>query len=284
MKDFFKRNIAPRQLSYFFYLTSLIKFISYKSLILNNKKHKNIHQGKRCFILGSSPSIKNENIKTLKNEIVFGLNNFYVHEDFATIIDSDVAKYYLVAPIHPPQTEQEWLKWFSDMEKHLPVSIEIFFGLNKYKYNIKYIIDKYDLFKKHKINWYFAGIESYRYYKDKINNIELDNMIWTASTASTYALISAIYMGFSEIYLLGVDCNYICQSKEENYRFYKNAIHQVDEQKRMNYCQSDRIFGTARIFLEKEIIARNIYDTKIYNCSSDSLLDMFEKKQLKDIL
>jgi len=32
-------------------------------------------------------------------------------------------------------------------------------------------------------------------------------------------------MGFSEIYLVGMDHNYIC-NKENNHRSYKNGIHQ----------------------------------------------------------
>mgnify|MGYP000527634935 CR=1 FL=1 len=46
-------------------------------------------------------------------------------------------------------------------------------------------------------------------------------------------------MGFSEIYLLGVDHNYICKDVESNFRFYKSSIHQNNEISRMKHVKSD---------------------------------------------
>ena len=40
---------------------------------------------------------------------------------------------------------------------------------------------------------------------------------------------------------------------------------------------------TAQVFFEKELIA-NQYKNKIYNCSQESYLDMFEKRYLDKIL
>ena len=70
------------------------------------------------------------------------------------------------------------------------------FGLDIYDYNIRYILEKYGIFKKHNINWYFAGIDVDKEYKFKEKDISIENQIWAANTASTYALIVAIYMGF----------------------------------------------------------------------------------------
>ena len=214
------------------YLRAYRGFLKYKNLVAKNIELKDIHKGKRCFILGSGPSIKKEDLKPLKNEIVFALNNFYVHEDFDIIMNGNVPKYYMTAPIHSPQTEIEWKEWFSDMEKHVPKNTNMLFGLNNYHYNIKYVFDKYGLFKEHKINWYYAGVNVNEYYKFNKKDIDVTNMIWSANTVSIYALIFAIYMGFDEIYLVGMDHNYMCIQKENDYRFYKNALHQKDEVKR----------------------------------------------------
>ncbi len=45
------------------------------------KKYKNIHQGKRCFIIGNGPSLKQTDLSLLKNEITFGMNRFYLAFD-----------------------------------------------------------------------------------------------------------------------------------------------------------------------------------------------------------
>ena len=261
MKRLAKKIMPPILLNGLRYARSYIHFLKYKEVILKNINLKDKHKGKRCFILGSGPSIKSEDLKPLKNEIVFALNNFYVHNDFDEIASGDIQKYYLVAPIHPPQTEDEWRRWFEDMEKHVPINVNMIFGLDIYDYNIRYILEKYGIFKKHNINWYFAGIDVDKEYKFKEKDISIENQIWAANTASTYALIVAIYMGFKEIYLLGVDHNYICLKNEESFRFYNG-----------------------KVFLEKELIAENFKNGKIFNCSVDSLLNMFEYKRLNSLM
>ena len=125
------------------YLINYMHFLKYKDLVAKNIELKDIHKGKRCFLLGSGPSIKKEDLRPLKNEIVFALNNFYVHEDFTEIMSGDVPKYYMIAPIHPPQSEDEWKRWFEDMESNMPKSANMIFGMNSYEGNIKYIFDKY---------------------------------------------------------------------------------------------------------------------------------------------
>ena len=284
MKKLIKNLIPPLLLDKMMHLRSYKHFVKYKDLVAKNIELKDIHKGKRCFLLGSGPSIKKEDLKPLKNEIVFALNNFYVHEDFNEIMSGDVPKYYMTAPIHPSQTEDEWKRWFEDVEKHMPKNTNMIFGLNAYEGNIKYIFEKYGIFKEHKINWYFAGVGISQEYRFDSSDISLTSSIWAASTVSTYALITALYMGFDEIYLLGIDHNYICLQKEENYRFYKSAIHQQNEEERMNYKQSDSFFGTGRVFREKEIIAEYNKSGRIFNCSKDSLLNMFEKMELKGAL
>jgi hypothetical protein len=41
------------------------------------KKYKDLHKDKRCFIIGTGPSIKNVNFSLIKNEILIGTNTLY---------------------------------------------------------------------------------------------------------------------------------------------------------------------------------------------------------------
>ena len=284
LNNFLKSLIPQILLIKLFKIRRYFQFWKFKKLVAKNVKLKDIHKGERCFLLGSGPSIKKENLLPLKNEIVFALNNFYVHEDFTEIMSGNTSKYYMTAPIHPPQTDDEWMMWFKDMESKMPKNVNMIFGLSAYKKNIKYIFDRYEIFKREKINWYFAGIGLDKFYKFKSRDIDFVNPIWSASTVSTYAILAAIYMGFSEIYLLGVDHNYICLGDEENHRFYKSSIHQKDEIKRMKLKKSDEFMGTAKVFFEKELISVNTDYSKIYNCSKESLLDMFVRIELNSLM
>jgi hypothetical protein len=236
-------------------------------------------------LLGSGPSIKDENLKPLKNEIVFALNNFYVHDDFSEIMRGEVEKYYITAPIHPPQTETEWKDWFSDMEQHMPKNINLIFGISNQNNNIKSILDHHNLFVNFKKYWYYAGININDYYNYNPRDIDITRITWIADTVSIYSLIFALYMGFSEIYLLGMDHNYILNN-ERNYRFFQNGIHQNNEMERIIKDASRNkhlSFGLYKVFSQYELLSNNSYN-KIYNTSRNSLLDIFEHVTFKDVI
>ena len=285
LKNSLKRFTPPILVNKTKDLINYIDFLKYKEIVKNNVELKDKHKGGRCFLLGSGPSIKDENLKPLKNEIVFALNNFYVHDDFPEIMSGDVEKYYMTAPLHPPQTETEWKEWFSDMENNMPNNVNLIFGISNQINTAKIIMDRHNLFEDHQKYWFYGGININDYYNYKLRDIDITRMIWIADTVSIYSLIFAIYMGFSEIYLLGMDHNYICNN-ESNYRFYKNGIHQNNEEERIikGYSRTKHLsFGMYKIFQQYELLTNNSH-TKIYNSSRNSLLDIFNYVELEDVI
>ena len=42
------------------------------------RAYRNKHEGRRCFILGTGPSLKKTDLSLLKNEFTFGLNRIYL--------------------------------------------------------------------------------------------------------------------------------------------------------------------------------------------------------------
>jgi hypothetical protein len=262
-----------------------IDFKKYCDIVKNNVELKDKHKGGRCFMLGSGPSIKDENLKPLKNEIVFALNNFYVHDDFPEIMSTNIEKYYMTAPTHPPQTAKEWINWFADMEKNMPINANMIFGISNHINNINNILEQNHFFKNHQKYWYYAGINIDDYYQYSPRDIDIVRMTWMADTVSIYAIIFAIYMGFSEIYLLGMDHDYICNN-ESNCRFYKNGIHQNNESNRITKGSSrtkKESLGIYKVFSQYELLLKNS-NTKIYNTSRNSLLDVFNYVTFNDVI
>tara|TARA_B110001454_G_scaffold179228_1_gene172375 strand:+ start:384 stop:1253 length:870 start_codon:yes stop_codon:yes gene_type:complete len=285
LKNSLKRFTPPILVNKTKDLINYIDSLKYKEIVKNNVELKDKHKGGRCFLLGSGPSIKDENLKPLKNEIVFALNNFYVHDDFPEIMSGDVEKYYMTAPLHPPQTETEWKEWFSDMENNMPNNVNLIFGISNQINTAKIIMDRHNLFEDHQKYWFYGGININDYYNYKLRDIDITRMIWIADTVSIYSLIFAIYMGFSEIYLLGMDNNYICNN-ESNYRFYKNGIHQNNESERITKGSSrtkKESLGIYKVFSQYELLLK-YSNTKIYNISNNSLLDVFKFVTFNDVI
>lgn len=270
-------------------LRNNIAFSAYKKVIKQNVNLKDKHSGQRCFILGSGPSIKEEDLKPLAKEHVFFLNNFYVHEDFKVISQASKAQYYLTAPIHKPQSTAEWTQWLKGISQEVPNNINMLLGLNALKENTLHINHKEHFFKDNSVHYYYAGIRTDEVFSYKESQLDLTKIIWTANNASIYAIMSAMYMGFDEIYLLGMDHNYFTFDLEEDYRFYKDAKHQNNEQKRNvealnNASVNTQILeSTAKTFKQYALLKER-HKGKIINLSPHSILDIFPKKTLTEIL
>jgi len=163
------------------YFLSLPKL---KSILKKNKNLKDNHSGERCFVIMNGPSILDHDLRRLENEVVFSANYFY---------RSDIAK--VVKPNY-----HCWLdsKLFSSAEGE-KVQEEIL-GLDpsiilieNYKGYNKRLSDRcYYTYNKHLPN--LAGIRS-----------NLSSICSSFSTVALYAINAAIYMGFKNIYVMGLD-------------------------------------------------------------------------------
>ena len=116
-------------------LAYLPEYFRLKKLLRWNIELKGKYFGKRCFILGTGPSIKSQNMRLLRNEFIISLNNFFVHNDYKYIVGGDRLKYHMVAPIHLPLSEEEWTSWFTQMNHAIPSNVQLLIGLSGYKGN-----------------------------------------------------------------------------------------------------------------------------------------------------
>jgi len=249
-------------------------------ILLKNITLKNKYIGKRLFILGSGGSIKNYDLKQLKDEYVMTQNNFHVHPDIKKINPS----FHCVIPYY--QTDKEysaWIDWIREMENKLPHA-KFFWGDNT----------------KSLIEENFVNIKNKSYYiSAKYNLLTLDSAkvdisktIMTTQTVTTQCLTVALYLGFSEIFLIGFDNDQIChQSKNQN-RFYGlSKITDTDAErnivnnqygKKITKSWFNKWLTSKQLDLLEEYSKKN--GIKIFNVSREGLLDNFERKSLKDII
>ena len=154
------------------------------------RQKKNLHQGKRCFVIGNGPSLKPEDLKCLEKEITFASNRIY--HMFSKV---DWRPTYFFS------TDNDVLLKEIENFKKLPLK-EKFINLSAQKYgrkvadNIHYIF-LYGPFYLNRNNVYLHSISE-----------NVDKYFSQANTVTCTCIEMAIYMGFTEIYLLGVDHNY----------------------------------------------------------------------------
>lgn len=250
----------------------------YSYILERNKDLKNIHQEKRCFILGNGPSIKNQDMKLLANEIVFSLSNGYYHPEYDIYRPRyHVVPYLTFSNLEGGMNHEKAIEWFKQMDERI-LDSEIFLGINQLS-----LVKKNQIFNKRKVYWLHYGFSNYK------NNIpDLTGNIPEAQSGPQLAISIAAYMGFTQIYLLGVEHDDICNEKyeyfyERSVMIFKDPL--VDEK---NYFKEDivqRIKTANRLFQIygdiKDMAEKNKIEIK--NCTLGGLLNIFPRVKFEDL-
>src|SRR5690606_882829 len=144
---------------------------------------KDIHKGKRAFIIGNGPSLKQTDLTKLKNEITFGMNRIYI-----AFPEMGYETTYFVS-INNLVIEQ----FHQDI---LNLSMPKFLAWRSHKYFSQ------DLPLEKTPTFLYTS-----YTGPKISG-DVSGRVWEGATVTTVALQLAYHMGFSQVILIGVDHNF----------------------------------------------------------------------------
>lgn len=251
---------------------SLIYDLIPDRLISKNVKFKGIHQGARCFILGSGHSIMTQDLTKLAGEIVMTQNHFHAHRDIAIIHPT----YHVLVPKYQPKEfDGDWSAWLDSMEERLPSDTILFVGTNT-----KYLIDNRENLAARSF-YIKSGYWSHLLSKARV---DITKSIMYVPTVITECITIAIYMGFSEIYLTGFDLDQVIRlGDRDKVRFYGNSPITANQSEK-NYEKETGASGldwynmwiiwNQLNLLKKEAELRNI---KIINATNGGLLNMFDR-------
>lgn len=222
-------------------------------------KFKDIHRGKRCFIVATGPSLRIEDLEKLEEnkEITFSMNriynlfvktkwrpDYYVIQDYKAIEDlsDEIANLNLPYKFVSYRPESYW---------NNPIAKES-------SIRFKLISEKY---------------------KEEMPNFSsnIARGIFEGYTVTYACLQIAVYMGFKEIYLIGVDFNYSADvySDQNHFPGYQSKNKPV----RLNEVRPDLValaYQKARLYGEK-------HGTKIYNATRGGKLEIFPRAEFDSL-
>lgn len=212
------------------------------------EKFKNIHSGKRCFIVATGPSLTMDDLEKLRinNELCFSMNSiwrafdkvkwipkYYVADDFRMFKDhADILEKMDVDYLFLGDTDKEyWAKKHKD-------------NIIKYHYAYEFSEITHPKFSENFARKSYAG-----------------------ATVTYSSIQLAVYMGFKEIYLLGVDFTNGIDSINEKYgHFYK-------EEKLTSFGFNSMVY----LAYESAKCYADTHGIKIYNATRGGRLDVFER-------
>jgi len=145
---------------------------------------KDTHRGERCFILGNGPSLKNTDLKKLKEEFTIGLNRIFL------AFPEFVFKTSVLVSVNDLVVEQSAAEI-----KALGIPTFVAWRARRWL--------------KPADNLYFL----YTTYTGPKFGRDLTGRLWEGATVTYAALQLAFYLGFETVILIGVDHNFVTQGK-----------------------------------------------------------------------
>ncbi len=233
------------------------------------KSLKNRYKNKRCFIIGNGPSLTIEDLNKLTGEYTFASNRifslynktdwrptFYAIQD-ELVLQSIKAK--LKTIINNSTIGFVSMKQFKECEK------ELINSKNHVWFPIRFAPPKKNI---------------YRFSND------VSKEVYEGLTITYSCIQLAVYMGFSEIYLLGVDHNYAIEidndgniiKKDSSVKNYFDGGEPV-----VDNLNLPKVVEMTRAYLSAEKHSRrNGY--RIYNATRGGKLEAFERVEFDEII
>lgn len=240
------------------------------------RKLKNKHKGQRCFIIGNGPSLRAQDLELLKDEICFGANRIYeIYKETEWR-----ATYYCV------QDNDMAVEMAENASSAIDDSTATFIRALTYK-KVK------GLYEQYKEKMVFVPIYSQLFpVLAKVTDIKFsDNAgkyIYDGTTVTYMAMQLAAYMGFSEIYLLGVDAsfprvydvnrNVVSEDLSLPMHFYEK------KDKKSHQIHSATLEVQLAAYQEAKEFGCKHGTFKIFNATRGGKLEIFERVRLEDIL
>lgn len=225
------------------------------------KKMKDKYKGKRCFLIGNGPSLNKMDLTLLKNEFTFGVNAIYLNYKKMGFQPT----FYSVEDFFVAEDRAEEINRLTGMMKFIPI-------------DLSYCI------KNTEQVLYINFVRSHKYFPSFSK--DCSNKVFWGSTVTFMNMQLAYYMGFFEVYLVGMDFDYKIPdhakginilSKEDD----KNHFHPdyFGKGYRWHHPRLDLVLKSFKLAREEF----NKDGRKIINATAGGKLEIFERCEYKTL-
>lgn len=242
----------------FVYLTTIYPKELYnekkrKKGILNQyselKQYKGIHEGKRCFIVATGPSLTEKDFFSLKNEYTIGVNGLCLwfkekkmETDYFVVSDDDVYN-RIEGALKETKTTQIFVS------ERVAKTYTVDLGFKLFPVNLwnRFVLNED---------------------KKRLSN-DISVCSYDEETVVFHAIQLAIFLGFKLIYLLGTDCNYD-----------QKKAYSVDHGKKVDTAVGPKMIRSYYVVKKYE----DLYGFKVFNATKGGMLEVFPRVNLEDVL
>ena len=228
------------------------------------RKFKDRHSGERCFVIGNGPSLTVSDLEKIKGEVTFAANKIYL-----IFNQTDWRPRYHVL-------EDDYI-----LSQHYE-EIRCWKGFTKFiNHNWKHLFrgDRNTIWYR----WRSPGQPEYPKFSD-----DALKGIYGGSTVTYITLQLAYFMGFTRVYLIGVDHNYSLSYQGQAYTVEHSTQHGQDHFT-PNYFEPGERRWLPRLDLIELALqcAKESYESdgrKIFNATRGGKLEVFDRVCLEEVL
>ncbi len=230
------------------------------------KQMRNSKKGERCFIVGNGPSLKVADLDRIKNEFSFGSNRVY-----------ELFEKTKWRPTYYIATDPNFLDREGDRLPDLTAD-KIFLNYSHRK-KIKNV-NKKVLYLNSRLDYFSLK----KYSKRNISiSTDVSHHVSMGYTVTYIAIQLALYMGFSEIILIGMDHSYSKIVDSNGVFHYKeNVVDHVFDDHSGSYLVFQYLEGTNFAYSLANIESQN-RGVEILNATRGGKLEIFKRIQFEDL-
>ncbi len=256
---------------------SVLSYVRNRQVFTANRVFRDRHRGQRCFILCNGPSVNLQDLKPLRNEIVFSVSNGYHHKDYQLI----GPKYHCVPQItYGVMTTDDVVAWFKEMDEKVG-NAELFLSNTELE-----VVSRHQLFRDRNVSYLCMAR---KFGTGETGVVDISRPVPTVSSVSIMCLMIAMYMGFKTIYLLGTEHDSFVRG-EYKY-FYEPTVLRgkdmfVSSDGKLTNPIFDELQANLALWAQYRAlkhIAEN-HGISVYNATQGGILDEFERVTLSKIL
>lgn len=222
-------------------------------------KLKDSHKGETCVVVGNGPSLRAEDLQKLHEK---GITTFGTNRIFKIFDQTDWRPtYYVSEDVNILRGVQKEVSALRAEKKFIPVNLKWYEDIE--------IADA---------DYFFLDYNG-EYPESLGLSVDIPHSVRCRSTVTATCLQLAIYMGYSQIYLIGVDHNFAKMIDKDGNVIVDNSI---QSNFLANY-QSDipdlgfGIDAATEAYLNVEQLSRKMKTFRVYNATRGGKLEVYER-------
>jgi hypothetical protein len=235
----------------------------------------NKHRGRRCFVIGNGPSLSNVDLRPLKDELTFVMSGFWRHP----ILNHWQPTYYFFADPLFFDGSAAMQSFFASLRQQVH-------GCGFFvPAQAKRVIEVQELLPAERTNY----VAFHGWLEEGLQGMpDLTKAVPCMMGVSQFAILAAMYMGCSPIYLLGMDHDWLTHRGNDRHFYQGKTVenHSAAHGELARYSYRHMMESTLSLWRGYHEISRVAKENhiQILNATSGGFLDVFPRVSPEQVL